>query len=549
MKLTINLLCVAMLSLCFQIGYSQVNTELTSTRLKFNENLDQKAYLWWTGSDLIVETNDTDDSDIGFDAQADIYFNTNDINRMQLYSTGELSLGEFEILGSNLFNLHGDMALGDGTGAINFYEGITQKAAIAYTGLNLNLENNETNGKINLDAVEVIIGDAHFFSNGDIGIGTAGPSAQFDINHNSDPDDPHIEINESQQQDFARMVFRSSSHADHWTLAGRSGDPNNPNLFNVSYEETGTVADIFTLNGETQRVGINAPSPNFTFTVVHPNGAPTGITGNGLSIKNGGGSEYWTLYTNSTGHLYFYDNTVERARIDESSGNWIPLSDRRAKTNINYLKNPDYLDKILQLRPATYYLKDSKKNRKVYGLMAQEVEKIFPDIVLQPSEGHEYKALSYTELIPILIAGMQEQQTIIEQQKNVLEQQKTNFKQEIAELKSELAGIKQLLENQVEKREATPNQIMGLSSATLQQNQPNPFDQNTSIAYFIPNNIKTAVLVVSNLQGQLIKEIPIVERGQGKVLLEANSLNAGTYQYTLMLDGKVLETKQMILTR
>jgi len=66
------------------------------------------------------------------------------------------------------------------------------------------------------------------------------------------------------------------------------------------------------------------------------------------------------------------------------------------------------------------------------GLTAQDLEKDFPELVkeikdlskhLESGESKEfknYKAVNYTSLIPLLIAGVQEQQTQMEEQKKIL---------------------------------------------------------------------------------------------------------------------------------
>ena len=536
MKLSINLLCVAMLSFYFTTINAQVNTELTSTRLKFNEDLDQKAYLWWTGSDLIMETDDTNDSDIGFDAQSDIYFNTNDINRMQLHRTGELSLGEFEILGSNLFNLHGDMALGDGTGAINFYKGTTQTAVLSHDAIDLTLENNIVNGRLifgtpaNIDFYTNATRRMAIDETGRIGIGTDPVSTT----------QQNIRTSTCAFGQYVNNIYSSTGNT--YGVYGRSVGSSTGQRFGVygyavSTSTTGSKYAVFGLaegGGTTYGVYGDANSSSNTSYGVY-----------GRASTNG--STSWAIYGNGD---YWFSGSMQNP------------SDARLKKNITNLN--DALDKVMQLKPKNYEFKTTQYDYvnlaqgKQYGFLSQDVERVFPDLVEEgehvfliknekedskPKEKRlSIKSMTYLSFIPILTKAIQEQQVIIEAQK-------ADFEQEISELKAELAAIKQLLEKQIEKGEATPTQSIGLSSAALQQNQPNPFDENTSISYFIPNHIRTAVLIVSNLNGQLIKEIAIPDRGQGKVLLEANSLNAGTYQYTLMLDGKMMDTKQMILTR
>ncbi len=94
------------------------------------------------------------------------------------------------------------------------------------------------------------------------------------------------------------------------------------------------------------------------------------------------------------------------------------------------------------------------------------------------------------------------------------------------------------------------NQSMVQSDvATLSQNAPNPFNQNTTIGYYLPSSVTNAVIYVYNLQGIQISSIPLNERGNGSVVVYANSLPAGMYIYSLITDGNVIDTKRMILTK
>jgi len=119
------------------------------------------------------------------------------------------------------------------------------------------------------------------------------------------------------------------------------------------------------------------------------------------------------------------------------------VSDEKLKENINDIGNA--LENIKKMKPKTYTYKQDQKVKlskgKKYGLLAQDLEKIYPEMVteiVQPvideendnddEEGTDtvkkdefitYKAITYNQLIPILVQGLQEQQKIIEDlQKN-----------------------------------------------------------------------------------------------------------------------------------
>lgn len=124
-------------------------------------------------------------------------------------------------------------------------------------------------------------------------------------------------------------------------------------------------------------------------------------------------------------------------------------SDRDLKENIRSLENG--LESILRLNPAVYNFRDSDDVNGLrlssgthFGLIAQEVEEVLPELVTVNRHRYqeevevqtgpnapetemvdkvmEYKTLNYTELIPVLIKAMQEQQAEIDQLRKEVEE-------------------------------------------------------------------------------------------------------------------------------
>jgi hypothetical protein len=86
-----------------------------------------------------------------------------------------------------------------------------------------------------------------------------------------------------------------------------------------------------------------------------------------------------------------------------------------------------------------------------------------------------------------------------------------------------------------------------LEQCKLYQNTPNPFQVKTEIRYFLPEEVKTAKIYIFNMQGSLIKKLN-ADRS-GSVEIKGADLSAGMYLYTLVTDGKEVDTKRMILTK
>ena len=109
-----------------------------------------------------------------------------------------------------------------------------------------------------------------------------------------------------------------------------------------------------------------------------------------------------------------------------ATGGYYP-SDARFKDNIVTIESP--LAKILNMRGVSYnWKKEEYKDRgfaegRHYGVIGQEIEKVLPEVVRESPNGE--KSVSYTELIPVLIEAVKEQQKMIEGLKAEVKQLKT----------------------------------------------------------------------------------------------------------------------------
>ncbi len=226
------------------------------------------------------------------------------------------------------------------------------------------------------------------------------------------------------------------------------------------------------------------------------------------------------------------------------TGSSFQTSDQFLKQNINPLENS--LSLIAQLQPKTYEFKDQSYPQMhlstglQYGVIAEDIELIFPDMVrsfVQPAEYDEqgvqthppvnFKGVSYTALIPILIAGIQEQQTRIDSLVNVI------------------GNGSRPAPEQAEGNHYRVN-LGSSQEAVLFQNRPNPFAGSTTINYFIPEHAGKAVMSFFDNTGVMIREFVIDEKGQGAVEVNATQLKSDIYTYSLIIDGKVVDTKRMV---
>ena len=158
-----------------------------------------------------------------------------------------------------------------------------------------------------------------------------------------------------------------------------------------------------------------------------------------------------------------------------------------------------------------------------YGLLAQEVKELYPELVHEDAAG--VMSINYTELIPLLIQAVQ------------------NLSEQVSSLSNSSSASA---------RKQAPKQsdsTIEAVVATLYQNNPNPFTEATVISYIVPVEAQQAAIYIYNMVGEQLSKYDISVFGEGNVTISANELYAGTFLYSLVVDGKLIDTKQMIITQ
>ena len=140
-------------------------------------------------------------------------------------------------------------------------------------------------------------------------------------------------------------------------------------------------------------------------------------------IKWNGGS-LWQIYespnnqTNAAGNLQFTSgsgNGTIRMTLDTSSnltvtGDVVAFSDEKLKDNIKVIENP--IEKVKQIRGVTFTRNDLEDERKHTGVIAQEVEKVLPEVVLHDKDT-DIKTVAYGNMVGLLVEAIKEQQETI----------------------------------------------------------------------------------------------------------------------------------------
>lgn len=232
------------------------------------------------------------------------------------------------------------------------------------------------------------------------------------------------------------------------------------------------------------------------------------------------------------------------------NGTVISNSDIRLKQEVRELNESEerILDKLEMLTPISYKydakllepksdnFTESTENKKStntwtnpiyekthYGLVAQELQQVYPDLVYENDNG--YLSINYTELIPIMLQSIKELKTQVDEMRNP-SARKAKSIEETTDIESTIADV-----------------------AGMVQNVPNPFSDKTDIAIHLPETVKNAMLYIYDLSGKQIEQHVIDGRGDTVMTIHADRMDAGMYIYSLIADKKVVAAKRMIIMK
>ena len=110
---------------------------------------------------------------------------------------------------------------------------------------------------------------------------------------------------------------------------------------------------------------------------------------------------------------------------------------------------------------------------------------------------------------------------------------------------------------------STTVRLSNREDIVLNQNSPNPFAEQTTITYKVPDAVKTAKIVFYDARGDRIKTVDISSSrarsegsdgiaecaGEGRLFVFGDDLGDGRYTYALVLDEKTVASKEMIKAR
>lgn len=366
---------------------------------------------------------------------------TDDHGLFEIHNRLKIGDGTFDTYPS----LNGSIMVGDGApeifnGGISLYSKMTPANHSFQGGIRMHNATTGTSGRgalISLKGADLSIASLddnilfenpngsermRIANNGNIGIGTNNPQQLLHLRGTS--------LN----------LFLDNPGGNTYTI-------NSTGAGDLRFYRVGSGAFPLTIRGINNFVGINNTNPGANLHVSGPtilDGTSTVNTnggGSGLRINHGTAGEALTITHTSPNWAIFANVNGNVANLDQN-GVWNSASDRRLKKEI---ENTTYgLNEVLKFRPVDYKMKSS--GAKQVGFIAQEIDKIIPELVSHPeNEDTDMLSLSYGNITAVLTKAIQEQQEIIEN----LESENSELTEKVDKLEAKMNEVNQL-KNEIE---------------------------------------------------------------------------------------------------
>ncbi len=274
--------------------------------------------------------------------------------------------------------------------------------------------------------------------NGNVGINSIAPGGKLEVRSTSSF--PQLVVHQASISDYSRISLRNDNYATNtrgWDIAGYTDmGPITNDRLTFYLPGAGNVLNLAG-NGSIG-LGNSNPTTRLSFASAFEKKINlfTGGSGEvGMAVQAG----YFQLYSdfsggtvgigyqqnslisggNPTGFQYNLDifgngNATLR-------GNLTQLSDARFKKGITPLQYS--LEKVIQLNGYNYYWTNENTDHSLQtGLLAQEVQKLFPELVKENRDG--FLSVNYSGLIPVMIESIKEQQHEIQAQQQQINELK-----------------------------------------------------------------------------------------------------------------------------
>jgi hypothetical protein len=309
------------------------------------------------------------------------------------------------------------------------------------TGAPSFLSGSGSSGRIARFTGSTSLGDSEIYQSGsNIGIGTTSPAHRL-----------HVQTAAGENAIYGVHTATSGVAAG---VFGQSASPSGRGVFGLATAASGDAYGVYGLSESpfgSGVVGCATATSGSGWGVFGQSASPSGRGVYGLASATSGTNYGVFGHSSSPNGVggYFRSGGKAGARITDPNNNYhsdwpatwaggletwdivcasirytalVARSDERLKREIQPLDTSNELQRLLQLRPVSYYWRDERLSQeRQYGFIAQELQGVFPELV---EEGGDEKILSvnYQALIPLLVNALQEQEARIHRLEAELQQ-------------------------------------------------------------------------------------------------------------------------------
>ena len=175
-----------------------------------------------------------------------------------------------------------------------------------------------------------------------------------------------------------------------------------------------------------------------------------------------------------------------------------------------------------QIQQQINQKEEADADRKRIGFLAQDVQKILPELVQENQDGS--LSIDYIGFIPLIVESIKEmQQTILNQQ------------EQIEALQTLLS-----LETKTQLRSTTSTENVNVLGFGLKN------EKGSLISYNLPEKFTTATLQIFDISGRILKEVELLEN-KGVIDIKGSEIGYGTFIYVLVVDGKKIDSLKKYL--
>ena len=221
------------------------------------------------------------------------------------------------------------------------------------------------------------------------------------------------------------MGYNTTASGDQSTAMGRSSTASGARSTAMGYNTTASGINSTAIGRKSvasgyysTTLGYDTRASDFTSTVIGQyNNSLSSITTNGSATSYDADNTAFVIgngtddSNRSDAFKVMFNGDATVSNDLTVSGDVVISSDARLKSNIVSLGRT--LAKILQIDGKSYTMKKDESEKQKIGLLAQDIEKVFPDLV---SESNGIKSVNYQGLVPVLINALKEQDDRISNQ-------------------------------------------------------------------------------------------------------------------------------------